>query len=1814
MPPKKDSSKSAAKKGKSDETKKGGKDDKKGGKGEKKGDKKAKEPPDKGKGKDDGKKGKKPVSESEELSEEEEELISEEVTNDESDEEVVTKKADKGKGKAALKGASKAMAMKGFKAPPKQDETKQNTQMKKGIGAVNLKKMSDVHIKGASKAMMGFAAEGQKKSIVAAKAQKTADAKSHLKGASKALTGLTGKASPFGFPPKKQQVVKEKPKTNLKSTSRLFLGLSKKKKPTPGGKPLLGTGKLLAGLGAKSTADKKPNLSGFSLFNKKENAAKETPPPKKAINLSSLGDKGKMAAEAKGLGGKFKGMFGKKKESPQWQKKGLVLGKIAAATNWLTARFLNTKGQGRLGMRAGGHQRKRLSFADRNSQGRHAQYYNEAYEYDDDDEYGYNEDYYDRLMPEWDSHRQPRGYDQYDPYDEEMDYYEEDEWVDEYGYYDDEGNFYYDDEIYYDDYVNYNGYTNGYYDDEYEEYYGDDGLEYYYGDDGVLHAPYQQVYSPFVDPYHSGLYGAYFDPNLLYNSGLSDPNTMLNAGYVMDMIPSHCNDQVLAYTDFPLIYNPYQQPTYVDAGLEVTETDQMFGEQEQTFVPPPETFRFPRPQVRLFGKDRLEIENMPRPGPPPPPPLPPPPPPPPPPLSSSNYATSNLVLGNLQKPDMQYQPFPVYPPANIQHSNVIHQQQTPILPRQALLPTPLSGQQESIHFPQPTNPPLNIFQVQPPSPSPHADQSLFLQDSQVFQMGQVPSVAQPVQSQIQTVMQSTLPSPMTSPLPLHQMTNIPSPQLSLKPGLAMLPLQQHHPTYPLYLQPNIHMSRSCSPQLQRRGLAGQTSLATHGPIYPVNGQRSQSPVPSRLHNRRGFSVRAQPSLSQRQGGIGIKRSPSTARPTSPPSSPIASPQGSLRKKMSQPSSPGPSCRQHPPPDAVSHPSSSPHFSRGRNQASKSRQSPSPPPSSLRRQSPTLPESSQSPSQSYCRSSQHRPPSPSPSRISGRPLPTRSSTRRLRGVGRGRSHVPMGAVKPSPANPYLQGHGRPGAPLTQHVAPFRSSLHSGSVPATGQPGPTTRVPVSARSGSHNFGLMDSKRIGSPQEGFHRPVGRGQPLVRMPRNQSSLHSWQSSRAPSQSSPLSSQASLKKKGPPLPQPSMRRMQSKPPSPHPVHKLSPLPHRPSSPMHHQQFQFGQNPYNTSPAAFQATSSLPSGSPTQSQSFAQYDYRMVDPGPPPMLADAFPSPLSQLIPSPNVHKGSVPIPLQRIPSNIPAEMIQNVDPYAPLNSTSYSSPLQRNANLYTTVLSSPQPLAASVASAPPSPQLSSAMITPQLRNASYASPLQRQLSPVPSVPNVPPSPPSQQRNVLSGGLRTSHIQGLMYKLPDGTLTIPHGVSYNPVTVESGGERISPSVLSSALQNPVLRQATYRLPDGSLVVRTEPAGVSTGSPQSSSVLSSALLNPSLRQATYRLPDGTFVTNPGPTPAHSASLPMLSSALSNSNLRTTTYKLPDGTLAIRKDPKPEPSSPMLSSALLNCNMRSVSYKLPSGSFLSHPANDDPKMETKVASPGLSSALMNTNLKGAKFQLPKGSSLFSRTQVQSPSPTSPHISGAMLNSDLRSAHYKLQGTSLLKPPGSSDSTQPQSLDLSKALRNQNIRGATYRLPDGSLLNRSQPAAAPRTPDLSNALSKNPNLRAAKYRLPNDNIMTRLGAPRTPEVHSPNLAGALKNPQLQKASFRLPSYAVVSPQIQGLGAEQHWAQSPGASEIQHNVDVWGAERVLPHGTVQNLNKWSMYQEGELLVPTSLMAQGTMGPEPSQWNLSREGEPQGQWFDKVELLFIAH
>lgn len=339
-----------------------------------------------------------------------------------------------------------------------------------------------------------------------------------------------------------------------------------------------------------------------------------------------------------------------------------------------------------------------------------------------------------------------------------------------------------------------------------------------------------------------------------------------------------------------------------------------------------------------------------------------------------------------------------------------------------------------------------------------------------------------------------------------------------------------------------------------------------------------------------------------------------------------------------------------------------------------------------------------------------------------------------------------------------------------------------------------------------------------------------------------------------------------------------------------------------------------------------------------------------------------------------------------------------------------------------------------------------------------------------------------------------------------------------------------------------------------------------------------------LPDGTFARSLATT-AVSTSTPMLSSALLNTNIRKAPYKLPDGTFVTRNEPEPAtPSSPLLSTAILNRNVRSASYQLPDSSFLKHSESKTRNPGHAVSSVGLSAALSNANLHKDRFQHLEGSSFFLRNQTQGP--RSPLISSAVLNPSLQGASYTLQNTSHLRPPGLAHAYPSGTVDL---------------------MTNSQAL------DLSSALSRNPIIREAKYQLFDGNMMIRPDKHSTPVPHSPNLSSALQNHQLQGTSFHLPSsYAVVSPQIQASDPAQHWSQGPGVEgvQLQQNGNGFGAEWALSSGTVPNFNKRAMYRDGELMASQYMMGQKPMGHEPQQWNLSREGEPHGQWFDKVHFV----
>lgn len=134
---------------------------------------------------------------------------------------------------------------------------------------------------------------------------------------------------------------------------------------------------------------------------------------------------------------------------------------------------------------------------------------------------------------------------------------------------------------------------------------------------------------------------------------------------------------------------------------------------------------------------------------------------------------------------------------------------------------------------------------------------------------------------------------------------------------------------------------------------------------------------------------------------------------------------------------------------------------------------------------------------------------------------------------------------------------------------------------------------------------------------------------------------------------------------------------------------------------------------------------------------------------------------------------------------------------------------------------------------------------------------------------------------------------------------------------------------------------------------------------------------------------------------------------------------------------------------------------------------------------------------------------------------------------------------------------------------------------------------------------HRLPETSLLTR-------RFHNPKLGEAIQNQHLRYASYRVPTglqgedacYAVVPPYGPRTG---HWARNAqGGGE--EGEDVWAAERVLPHGTVQNLSKWSMYREEGVLEGYSPPPRTTKGPnkEPD-WAPDRERVPLGTWYDKV-------
>ncbi|XP_076864017.1 unconventional myosin-XV [Brachyhypopomus gauderio] len=423
--------------------------------------------------------------------------------------------------------------------------------------------------------------------------------------------------------------------------------------------------------------------------------------------------------------------------------------------------------------------------------------------------------------------------------------------------------------------------------------------------------------------------------------------------------------------------------------------------------------------------------------------------------------------------------------------------------------------------------------------------------------------------------------------------------------------------------------------------------------------------------------------------------------------------------------------------------------------------------------------------------------------------------------------------------------------------------------------------------------------------------------------------------------------------------------------------------------------------------------------------------------------------------------------------------------------------------------------------------------------------------------------------------------------------------------QVSPSLLSNALQNPHLRNASYTSP---LQRSPTPFVQAQGH---SSLLSSAIKNRNLQGASFQLPVGSIISRNTGSQKEDTTPSLLSNALKNPGLRKAAYRLPDGTIQLRNEVDQTASSPtLLSSALKNANVRKTAYKLPEGSILSF--NSGQVTETKQFSPNLGNALQNPNLRKASYRLPDGSLFYQEQKTEQSS--SPFLSNALQNANLRKASYRLPDGTLSTKISGQKPEQSISSNLSSALQNANLRNASYRLPNTSGLFRN-PNKKEQTSVLSNAL-QNQNLRKASYRLPDGSIMMTGTKAQSNQPSSPFLGNALKNINLRKASYKLPTtlgsspedprYAVVTPQVHSEPGE-HWAQ--GHTIDPHEPDdVWSSERVLPHHTVQNLTKWSMYRDEELVdfvIPVHPGQEAAVSE--LEWLPDREGEPQGHWYDKM-------
>ncbi|KAL8175333.1 UNVERIFIED_CONTAM: hypothetical protein K2H54_019821 [Gekko kuhli] len=489
-------------------------------------------------------------------------------------------------------------------------ESEDDPKKKKGKD----KKGGKKQLKGASKLVMGLATDDAKKK----KGAKKEHAKAQLKGATKAMA--IAKKEP---PPSKK-------KRSLKSTSKLFMGFKGLRLKRPKKSQFKNTSRFFWGLKKSSTKQKQKQkknkavlkstsklmmrFKGLGKGKKKEEPSAEGT-KKPAFMLIRLG--GKPKDKAKG-GGFFGNLLQRAKPNEKFKTRAQIVSKVAAATSWLTRKFLAKRGRYMYDERVANEAwlsrigAKKLPFPSEAEVLRHRANMRRLPEAKA--LYGQTEEEFGH----WDNLDAPLPQLHYDSYRE--DGYTEPLSTSQYDYSN------YDTDCY-----------DGYPDEEYEPY--EEPVEYYnhlpqdqYGyptEDDQEYEP-TTSYSPY-EPYDNyadyeeaiGLNDQYASPEDPYYSGAEeteypDDYPLNEVGYGEDK----CLPQMQSS------YNPYAYP--LDNIVEEAEEERRgypsalsnssFFQQQgmgDNFSPKLSLNRkfrlFPRPQVKLFGIDKLDVPLPPSP-------------------------------------------------------------------------------------------------------------------------------------------------------------------------------------------------------------------------------------------------------------------------------------------------------------------------------------------------------------------------------------------------------------------------------------------------------------------------------------------------------------------------------------------------------------------------------------------------------------------------------------------------------------------------------------------------------------------------------------------------------------------------------------------------------------------------------------------------------------------------------------------------------------------------------------------------------------------------------------------------------------------------------------------------------------------------------------------------------------------------------------------------------------------------------------------------------------------------------------------------